>query len=213
MERKTAMRAGLAMALATALAVPAVAQGWGQPGWGPQQGQQQGGWGPQQGQQQGGWGPQQGQTGLRGGLAPGRRFGDDGFAGRAPFGAFGEPPADFAELDANGDGRVTRAELDARRAARFADADADGDGMLSVDEMVAAREAQRLERIAAAAARVVAAFDSDGDGALSAGELPGAEMGGQLILRFDADGDGAVSAAEFDARMPGFGPGGRGSRR
>lgn len=39
------------------------------------------------------------------------------------------------QLDANGDGAITRAEVDAAAAARFAEADADGNGFLSAEEL------------------------------------------------------------------------------
>jgi hypothetical protein len=172
MKRTGAMKLGLAGLLVTAMAVPVVAQGWGQPG-------------------------------RDGAGRPNSEYGRAVSGG--PFGPLDGPPADFATLDADGDGLVTRAELQAYRSARFAAADSDGNGMLSVEEMVAAREAQRLAQVTARAERTIVAFDADGDGGLSKAELPGNQMAGTMILRLDTDGDGAVSQAEFEAARNGFG--------
>lgn len=103
----------------------------------------------------------------------------------------------FEQLDADGDGAVTEAEMQAYRAARFAEMDADGNGSLSADELTTAAEQRRANR----AARMIERVDADGDGELSAEEL--AEVGnkrrGGGFGRMDADNDGSVTKAEFDA--------------
>ncbi|MEM8850300.1 MAG: calcium-binding protein [Pseudomonadota bacterium] len=110
----------------------------------------------------------------------------------------GERPA-FGDLDANGDGRLTRDELTAfgraRGAERFAAADVNGDGALTRDEIEAgvdARASERLDRIMAR--------DADGDGRLTPDELVGDDprRGGRFFDRADADGDGALSEAEWE---------------
>ena len=47
------------------------------------------------------------------------------------------PMVDFATLDADKDGKVTKAEITAARAAQATAADANSDGRLSVDEIAA----------------------------------------------------------------------------
>ncbi|MEE4117695.1 MAG: calcium-binding protein [Paracoccaceae bacterium] len=107
---------------------------------------------------------------------------------------------DFATLDADGDGRITEAEMAARRdavlAERFAAMDADGDGAVTLQEM---REAPA----ARFAARMLERFDADGNDAISRDELKaGADdrrhaRGDRMFGRLDADNDGAISAEEF----------------
>jgi len=113
----------------------------------------------------------------------------------------------FEELDANGDGVVTQAEIDAHAAARFAKSDTDGDGNLSVEEMVATAEARMQERMkrgsekmAKRTERMIERKDTNDDGMLSMAELQdGKQRGGKIFERMDTDGDGAISRAEFDA--------------
>ncbi|WP_189988514.1 EF-hand domain-containing protein [Thalassobaculum fulvum] len=97
----------------------------------------------------------------------------------------------FQEMDADKDGKVTAAEMQAARAARFAAIDANGDGKLSVEEMDDARKAQRLERLQ----RMVVWLDADGDGMLSAAEYDPRK--GRMMARMDDNGDGAVSMEEM----------------
>ena len=100
---------------------------------------------------------------------------------------------DFEQIDADGDGHITRDEMQAHRTAMLAAADADGDGKLSLAEVQArVGESARAERM-------MRRFDADGDGLLSSDELPGEARALQRFERIDADGDGVVSRAEFDA--------------
>lgn len=139
----------------------------------------------------------------------------------------------FSDLDTDGDGLVTEAELTARAeglaAERLAGVDADGDGAVTAAEIEAlilarigeraggrmgpggARAVDPAERAATMAERMIAARDTDDDGALSGAELsPAAEIGA-LIDRFDTDDDNAWSAEEFaQVSMGRGGFGGRG---
>ncbi|OBY28376.1 EF-hand domain-containing protein [Leisingera sp. JC1] len=108
------------------------------------------------------------------------------------------PKMSFEEIDADGNGEVSKAEIEAMKEARFAKADADGDGKLTLDEMQAHAQARANER----AAHMLERFDKDGDGALSKDELPQPRRAGKMFDRMDADGSGGISKEEFeDARM------------
>lgn len=106
---------------------------------------------------------------------------------------------DFAAVDADGDGRMTEAELTAWRAGRVAALDTNGDGLLSAEEIAAGRLADMRARADEMAARMIAAQDADGDGLLSAAELAAPPLPPRLFGRIDADGDGAITEAELDA--------------
>lgn len=111
----------------------------------------------------------------------------------------GQRPS-FTELDANSDGQITLAELQARGAGRFAQADADGNGEISRAEMIA----QSKGRAEARVDRMIARLDTDGNGALSQAELQSGRRGGgdraeRMFDRIDADNSGGISQAEFDA--------------
>lgn len=54
----------------------------------------------------------------------------------------------FADLDTNGDGRITRDEVDAKIAADFSAADTDSNGTLSEEEADAFHQARHAERMA-----------------------------------------------------------------
>lgn len=141
---------------------------------------------------------------------PGRMGGD--MAGPGGFALM-----QFDEIDADKDGKITQAELDAYRAARVTALDADGDGKISADELKAAQMAQMEERAATMAARMIERMDSDGDGLLSAAELAMPAPPARLFDRLDTDGDGAVSRAEAEAAQARMGErmghrGDRGSR-
>ena len=85
------------------------------------------------------------------------------------------PQIDFTAADADKDGKLTREEITAHRAARFAAADADKDGKLSAEELAAAHVARAAERASERAPEMVARMlnraDADKDGALSAVDM------------------------------------------
>lgn len=108
------------------------------------------------------------------------------------------PKMSFEEIDADGNGEVTKAELDALKDARFAAADSNGDGVLSLEEMQVRAQDQAAKR----AARMLERFDKNGDGGLSKDELPQPRRAGKMFDRMDGDGSGSISKQEFEeARM------------
>ena len=99
--------------------------------------------------------------------------------------------------DLDGDGQVTRTEVETLRAENFAKADANGDGGVTPAEMTAYREAQMEERRAKRQASRFERADANNDGVLSADEF-----GARMTERFDkvdTDGDGVISDAEREA--------------
>lgn len=124
-----------------------------------------------------------------------------GFGGRG-----GPAPVSFETLDADGDGKVTPAEIEAQKTARFKASDTDGDGMLSVEEMIAQGERRESERRVQRVKKMIERLDTDGDGKLSADEVQamgkgdGGSKGEEMFKRLDTDGDGAISAEEYKAR-------------
>ncbi|PCJ10568.1 MAG: calcium-binding protein [Rhodobacteraceae bacterium] len=100
----------------------------------------------------------------------------------------------FEEIDADGNGEITQAEMEMMKAARFAAADTDGDGALSLDEL----KAQGLKKVEQHAAAMLERHDANGDGMLSQDELPKPRRSGHMFEHMDADGNGAISKAEFD---------------
>lgn len=119
----------------------------------------------------------------------------------------------FAEIDADNDGRITKEEVEAWKAAQPKVEDTNGDGKISAEELAAPRIAEATKRAQERAARMVAELDTDGDGLLSAAELAQRPMGGpegregkgpdltRIFDRLDADKDGAVTREEAQKAM------------
>lgn len=124
----------------------------------------------------------------------------------------------FEQTDTNGDGYVSKDEMQAASEKRFAGADADGDGVLTKDEMAAVHGKMRTggnHRRGDPAERFAAA-DADGDGKLTLDEMKAAaaarmaehgkdgDMSGRHADRMekffaaaDKDGDGALTQDEM----------------
>lgn len=106
---------------------------------------------------------------------------------------------DFAAVDADKDGKITPAEVDAFRAAEVTAADTDKDGKLSAAELSAMQLARLTARAEDMAARMIERHDADGDGLLTAAEFATRPAPQNLFDRADTDADGALSEAELDA--------------
>lgn len=109
------------------------------------------------------------------------------------------PQFDLKSFDTDGDGKVSLAEIQARRAEEAKTIDANGDGKLSADELVNAEMAWEKVRIEARVKARIAALDTDGDGLLSVGEMAVPSGPQWLFQRLDTDRDGSLSAAEIAA--------------
>lgn len=123
---------------------------------------------------------------------------------------------DFAAVDANSDGKITKEEVEAFKTARLTAMDSDGDGKLSAAELTVAHETARAARKAARTEAMVKQFDKDGDGMLSFAEMPAGTGMDKMFSRLDSDNDGAISQAELDAakaKMAGRRDGKKGGNR
>jgi Ca2+-binding EF-hand superfamily protein len=100
-------------------------------------------------------------------------------------------------LDTNGDGDISREEVDAVRAERFAATDTDGDGLISAEEFSAAAEAREVQQRAERHAAIFEHLDTDGDGTLSNGEL--SPQIDHMFSMVDSDEDGVITLAEREA--------------
>ncbi|MGI3168026.1 EF-hand domain-containing protein [Pseudooceanicola sp. C21-150M6] len=114
------------------------------------------------------------------------------------------PGFDMSRMDTDGDGKVTREEMQAQAQKRFSDADANGDGEVTIDEIVAGMETQRTERMQKMAERMLKRADANEDGKLTADEM-GPRNGDRMFAFLDADEDGAVTREEFERARKMFG--------
>ncbi|WP_278921203.1 EF-hand domain-containing protein [Pseudophaeobacter profundi] len=108
------------------------------------------------------------------------------------FGPMG-PKAQFEELDSDGNGEITKAEMAAHKAARFGAADSNGDGKLSAEELHARGQELLAKRVAA----MIRHMDQDDDGQLSQAEMGKRGDHGDMFARLDRDDNGSISQEEF----------------
>jgi len=97
-------------------------------------------------------------------------------------------------MDTDGNGALTRAEVDAFALAHAAELDMNKDGVVTAVEMKAFRDAQRAKREAERLARM----DTNKDGKVSVDEI--AEQRAGWFMKRDADGNGELSAEELSRR-------------
>jgi len=112
--------------------------------------------------------------------------------------AFAQPGWGILRMDGDGDGKVSREEFQPPQKPRgrgpMAAADANDDGAVSRAEMEAALETAIAERTELMRERMTSRFDAmdaDGDGVVTA-----EEVAGQAFDRMDRDGDGFISEDE-----------------
>ncbi|MEO1468067.1 MAG: histidine kinase [Pseudomonadota bacterium] len=102
----------------------------------------------------------------------------------------------FAEVDADGNDRLSRGELAESRARSFDSLDTDGDGRLTAAEFEARQPG--LARILTMRLADGRRIDANGDGALDAGEYASPP---HPLARHDRDGDGTIDRGEAAAAL------------
>ena len=129
-----------------------------------------------------------GGTTIAGASLAGHRGGGIGLPGAGPLGL--DSAETFAAADADGDGRVTQAEIERLAGERLAAHDANGDGSLSLEEFAALwQEITRPQAV-----RAFQTLDADGDAIVTRAEHDRAVAG--IVRRLDEDGDGALTSAD-----------------
>ncbi|GFE65416.1 EF-hand domain-containing protein [Litoreibacter roseus] len=104
--------------------------------------------------------------------------------------------ASFEAMDADGNGELTRLELQAAQTRRITAADANGDDVLTRDEVLAHMQQSQSDR----ADRLFERRDADNDGRLTLAELePDQNRSDRMFGRIDTNDDGVLSRAEFEA--------------
>jgi Ca2+-binding EF-hand superfamily protein len=127
---------------------------------------------------------------------PGFHFGRGGpgrFA-RGPGGPGMMGPQLLEQFDADDDGKLTQAEIDAGLSAKLGASDTDNSGALSLDEF----EALWLEQTRPMMVRFFQNRDADGDGSVTAEEF--ARNLDAIVARMDRNGDGALDSSDRPAR-------------
>ncbi|WP_223420733.1 EF-hand domain-containing protein [Tateyamaria pelophila] len=100
---------------------------------------------------------------------------------------------DFSILDMDGNGEITIEEMQASAQSRFDEVDTDGDGFVSQAELAAHSNARAAER----AERMISRMDADDDGKLSPEEMMHRRNPERFFSRMDTDDSGSISAEEF----------------
>lgn len=122
------------------------------------------------------------------------------------------PMIDFAAIDTDGNGILSREELTARATARLGTADTNGDKILQRDELIAALPGPRdglmmvfaPDPAALRADRLLAFMGATEAGQIEIAALADRQVNGILAM-VDTNHDGSISKAEADA-MPSHGP-------
>ena len=120
----------------------------------------------------------------------------DGMGGH---GMMAGPVLDLAAIDADKDGKISKDELTAFRAARVASVNGNADGKLSADELAAMHLQAMTEAAKTMADRMIERLDSDGDKLLSAAEMADRPLPAEMFDRVDSNGDGFIDQSEIDA--------------
>ncbi len=128
------------------------------------------------------------------GVGAAQASGDRGF-GHGGHGGHGSLGADAQKLaDTDGDGVVTVAEVQAKILQRAISIDANKDGNISVAEMDAHREQMRAER----RANRLAKLDADNNGSISVEEYAAAKS--ERAAKRDRNGDGVIDSNDHGGR-------------
>lgn len=110
--------------------------------------------------------------------------------------ATGGVASQFAMMDGDGDGKVTREEHAAGAGSMFTTMDADGNGNVTAPEMDISQQALDGDPRMTSADKIKA-IDSNADGMLSREEHEAGSS--SMFQKMDGDGDGALTAAEMQA--------------
>lgn len=111
------------------------------------------------------------------------------------------PQFDFAAMDANKDGKLSKDEMEAYQTAKVTAMDTNGDGFISAEEMSADMLAKMQARLGEIVKKRIDARDDNGDGKLSMDEMSAGEGAQRMFNRADQDNDGMLSQAEIDAML------------
>ncbi|MBO0345287.1 calcium-binding protein [Roseibium sp. CAU 1637] len=125
----------------------------------------------------------------RRGDGEGRRDGR-GFHGKGHHGPRGGMEM-FASFDADGDGKLTREEFDAKRASLFSEADSDGSAGLSLEEFGTVWAELGNGRVV----RMFQKLDADGSLGITLTEY--SEREAELVKHLDRNEDGVLTSADF----------------
>lgn len=113
------------------------------------------------------------------------------------------PRFDFAAMDTDKDGNVTKVEVEAFELAQITAMDTNADGKISADEMMAHHSAMMQAALEARAkdmsTKMIERLDTDKDGALSIAEMSARKGSVRMFDRLDDNSDGMISQAEMDA--------------
>ena len=124
--------------------------------------------------------------------------------------AIAQPRGPMMGADADGDGNVTMAEINAQLDSHFAEMDSNSDGAIDATEREAAHQAMRARRADRRSERQAQNGATAGDGTATDSEHRrrgnrGGHHGGQrghgdMMARLDTDSDGRITRAELGAK-------------